>query len=224
MATFQAAAADTSSLAWAQRNSTTWNKGTSKGAMQGLYTTGTASLSLSRVGLMVFSGLGNAVKGKAIQSIGLAFKFDSAGYDSNSKVLGLYKARWQYINESISGAQQIGDALGSLTGHFYNDIVGFDFSASQNTTLFNNMKSYFAEGNSALVCYSGESAKGGNNNYSYNYLRITRAEIYVTYEDTSTVKYYDGSSWKDCNAYYYDGSNWKLCNPYYHNGSSWVQV
>lgn len=224
MATFSGAAASNSTLAYAQRNSTSWKKGTSNGAMQGLYTTGSASLGLSRVGIMVFSGLGNAVKGKTIQSIGIAFKCAASGYDNNSKVMGLYKARWQYINENVSGAQQIGDALGNLTGHFYNDTIGFDLNASQNTALFNNMKAYFSAGNSALVCYSGESKKGGSHNYSHNYMKITRAEIYVTYLDGGIVKYYTGSTWQDCTPYYYDGSSWKQCTPYYYDGSAWKQM
>ena len=57
MTTFSGAAASASTLAYAQRNSTSWHTGTSNGAMQGLYTTGSASLGLSRVGIMVFSGL-----------------------------------------------------------------------------------------------------------------------------------------------------------------------
>lgn len=224
MATVQYTAASSSTLAYARRNSTSWTTGE---ASQGLYTTSSASLSYSRVGLMVFSGLGDAVKGKTITNIGLAFKASSSGYDNNSKVLGLYKARWQYINTSISGAQQIGDAIGNLTGHYYNAIVTYDLSASStgnNLTVFNNLKSYFEEGNSALVCYSGESSKGGSNNYSYNYMKITNAQVSITYLDAGVVKYYTGSTWQDCNAYYYDGSAWKLVAPYYYDGSAWKLV
>lgn len=227
MGTFSYTAQSSSTIGYARSNSTTWNTGTSNGAMQGIYTTGTASSGLSRVGIMVFSGLGDAVNGKTITGIGLAFKCAASGYDNNSKVLGLYKARWQYINTGISGAQQVGDAIGNLTGHFYNATVSYNLSASStgdNLTVFNNMKTYFESGNSALVCYSGESSKGGSHNYSYNYLKITTAAITVTYLDAGIVKYYTGSTWQDCNAYYYDDSAWKLVAPYYYDGSAWKLV
>ena len=55
-------------------------------------------------------------------------------------------------------------------------------------------------------------------------MKITRAEIYVTYLDGGIVKYYTGSTWQDCTPYYYDGSSWKQCTPYYYDGSAWKQM
>jgi hypothetical protein len=40
----------------------------------------------------------------------------------------------------------------------------------------------------------------------------------------STVKYYDGSTWKDCEVYYHNGSNWQQCEVQYHNGSGWQSI
>lgn len=39
----------------------------------------------------------------------------------------------------------------------------------------------------------------------------------------STIRYYDGSSWKQAIIYYYNGTNWVECTPYYYNGSKWQQ-
>ena len=53
-------------------------------------------------------------------------------------------------------------------------------------------------------------------------------DVYTTltlgYGAGGTVKYFDGSQWKDCETYYYDGSNWKACEAYYHDGSNWKTI
>ena len=64
MATFTATANSNTTIGYAQYGSTTWNRGTTNGACQGAYQ-GT-SASRSRVGVMVFSGAGAALKGKII--------------------------------------------------------------------------------------------------------------------------------------------------------------
>ena len=62
MATFTATANSNTTIGYAQYGSTTWDRGTTNGACQGAYQ-GT-SASRSRVGVMVFSGAGAALKGK----------------------------------------------------------------------------------------------------------------------------------------------------------------
>ena len=39
----------------------------------------------------------------------------------------------------------------------------------------------------------------------------------------NTIRYYDGSEWKQAIVYYYNGVNWVECTPYYYDGSSWIQ-
>lgn len=53
--------------------------------------------------------------------------------------------------------------------------------------------------------------------------RNTVGSITLTIQQSSTVKYWDGSSWISCIAYYWDGSSWVECVPKYYNGSAWVE-
>lgn len=209
MATFTATADSSSTIGFATYNSSSWQTGSSNGACQGIYTTSSASSSLSRVGVMVFSGLGAAVNGRNISSITLKITTSSSGNDSSSKVLTLHKAKTQSLSTSIKGSEQVGDTLGTLTGHFYGTTLTFTLSSSSNASLFSAMKAYFESGNSVLVCYNGESSKLNNNDYSTHYLRITSITATVEYS-AATAYYYDGSNWKTAEAvYYYDGSVWK---------------
>ena len=41
---------------------------------------------------------------------------------------------------------------------------------------------------------------------------------------TFTVKYYNGTEWKDCEVYYYDGIDWKQCEVQYYNENSWETI
>ena len=50
----------------------------------------------------------------------------------------------------------------------------------------------------------------------YAYVNITTG--------SNIVRYFDGSSWKDCEVYYFDGSSWKTCEAYYYDGSSWKTI
>ena len=52
-------------------------------------------------------------------------------------------------------------------------------SATSNAALFEAMKDYFAEGNSALVLYNGETSSSSG--YSSNYARVTTCVLTVTY-------------------------------------------
>lgn len=212
-------------IGYARYNSTTWNTGSSYGAMQGLYTTSSSSLkSYNRIGVMVFNNVGTDMSGKNITNIQLQFVCAGSGYDSASKVLSLYSARRAGLVTGITGEQQIGTALGTLTGRFYNTTLTFQLNSSTNSSLYTNLRNFILGGGYTLACYSGETSKGGSHNYSYNYLKITSATMTVTYDDAAPIKYYDGSAWKDCYAYYYDGSAWKLCDPYYYDGSAWKRV
>lgn len=65
--TFTATANSNNTIGYALYGSTTWNKGSSNGACQGAYQGTTAEK--SRVGVMIFSGAGTALRGKVIQSI-----------------------------------------------------------------------------------------------------------------------------------------------------------
>ena len=196
MATFTATANSNSTIGYAQYGSTTWNRGTTNGACQGAYQ-GT-SASRSRVGVMVFSGAGAALKGKIITQITLKITCSAAGSGSSSKKLSFRRANYQSLQTGVTGSAQVGAALGTLTGKFYNNTVTHTLNASTNAVLFEAMKDYFAEGNCVLVLYNGETSSSSG--YSSNYARVTSCTITVTYMD-ATVWYRDGSTWKQSGKY-----------------------
>ena len=219
MATFTATANSNTTIGYAQYGSTTWNRGTTNGACQGAYQ-GT-SASRSRVGVMVFSGAGAALKGKIITQITLRITCSAAGSGSSSKKLSFRRANYQTLQTGITGAAQVGAALGVLSGKFYNNTVTHTLSATSNAALFEAMKDYFAEGNSALVLYNGETSSSSG--YSSNYARVTTCVLTVTYMD-ATVWYHDGSTWKQCTVWYRNGGAWVQVVPYYRNGGTWIRV
>ena len=94
-------------------------------------------------------------------------------------------------------------------------------NASTNAALFEAMKGYFAEGNSVLVLYNGETSSSSS--YSSNYARVTTCVLTVTYMD-ATVWYRDGSTWRQCTVWYRNGGSWVQVVPYYRNGGTWIRV
>lgn len=91
--TFTTTANGSSTIGYALYGSSTWNTGSSNGACQGAYQ-GT-SASSSRVGIMVFTNAGTALKGKVIQSIKFSITCSAAGSSSSSKVLTFKQAKYQ---------------------------------------------------------------------------------------------------------------------------------
>ena len=220
MATFTATANSNSTIGYAQYGSTTWNRGTTNGACQGAYQ-GT-SASRSRVGVMVFSGAGAALKGKIITQITLQHHLlcrRARAAPPRSCPSGAPTTR--RCRPAFAGSAQVGAALGTLTGKFYNNTVTHTLSATSNAALFEAMKTYFAEGNSALVLYNGETSSSSG--YSSNYARVTSCTITVTYIH-ATVWYRDGSTWKQCTVWYRNGGAWVQVVPYYRNGGTWIRV
>lgn len=219
MATFTATAGSSTTIGYAQYGSTSWSTGTTNGACQGAYQ-GTAS-SNSRVGVMVFSGAGAALQGKVIQSMTLKITCSGAGSAKTDKVLSFRKALYQFLKTGIKGSAQVGNALGTLTGKFYDNTVIHTLSASSNTALFNAMKDYFTTGNSVLVVYNGETSSSSG--YSSNYARITTVVLTVTYFE-ATVWYNNGGTWMQCTVWYCNGGTGVQCAPYYNSGGSWIRV
>ena len=115
MATFTATANSNTTIGYAQYGSTTWNRGTTNGACQGAYQ-GT-SASRSRVGVMVFSGAGAALKGKIITQITLRITCSAAGSGSSSKKLSFRRSNYQTLQTGIRGSAQVGAALGLIGVH-----------------------------------------------------------------------------------------------------------
>ena len=134
MGTFSATANSSSTIGYAQYGSSSWSTGSSSGACQGAYQGTTAAK--SRVGVMVFSGVGAALKGKLIQSITLTITSSGAGSGSSSKKLTFCQANYQSLNTGVRGSAQVGATLGTLTGKFYSNTVTHTLNASSNAALF----------------------------------------------------------------------------------------
>jgi len=109
--TFTATANNNSTIGYALYGSTTWNKGTSNGACQGAYQGTTASK--SRVGVMIFTGAGEALAGKVIQKIVFSITCSSAGSSSSSKKLTFKTANHQTVTSGLKGSDMVGTALGT---------------------------------------------------------------------------------------------------------------
>jgi hypothetical protein len=219
MPTFSATANSSSTIGYAQYGSTSWSTGSSSGACQGAYQ-GT-SASNSRVGVMVFSGAGAALQGKIISQITLSITSSAAGSSSSSKVLSFRRANYQTLQTGIRGSDQVGTALGTLTGTFYNNTATHTLNASSNASLFAAVRDYLLAGNSALVLYNGETSSSSG--YSTNYARVTSCTMTVTYID-ATVWYRNGSTWTQCTVWYCLNGTWIQCVPWYNSGGTWIRV
>lgn len=217
MPTFTATANSSSTIGYAQYGSTVWNTGSSNGASQGAYQN--TSPSGSRVGVMLFSGAGAALKGKIITQIILNITCSAAGSSASNKVLSFRKAVYQTLPSGILGSAQVGAALGTLTGTFYGNTDTHTLSGSSNATLFDAIKAYLAAGNSALVLYNGETST--STSYSANYARVTSCTITVIFRD-ALVWYRKGSTWIRCAVWYRYNGVWVQCVPWYRSGNTWV--
>ena len=154
MGTFSATANSSSTIGYAQYGSSSWSTGSSSGACQGAYQGTTAAK--SRVGVMVFSGAGAALKGKLIQSITLTITSSGAGSGSSSKKLTFCQANYQSLNTGVRGSAQVGATMGVLIGKFYSNTVTHTLNASSNAALFAAMKAYFE---AAIRCWCCTTAK-----------------------------------------------------------------
>jgi len=219
MATFTFTASSASTIGYAQYGSSTWNTGSSNGASQGAYQATTSSG--SRVGVMVFSGAGAALKGKIISQITLRITCSAAGSSASNKVLSFRKANYQTLQTGITGSAQVGTALGTLTGTFYDNTVTHTLNATTNAALFEAIRTYLIAGNSALVLYNGETSTASG--YSTNYARVTTCIITVTYMD-ATVWYRNGSTWQQCTVWYCLNGTWIQCVPWHNSGGTWIRV
>lgn len=134
MATFTATANSSTTIGYAQYGSGSWYKGSSNGACQGAYQ-GTAA-SNSRVGVMVFTNAGTTLQGKVITQIVFSITCSGAGSGKDDKVLSFRKAVYQSLKTDVKGSAQVGDALGTLTGKFYDNTALHTLSESSNVSFF----------------------------------------------------------------------------------------
>jgi hypothetical protein len=216
MSYFTTSANTNTTIGYAKKGSDNWNVGTSNGAMQGAYK-GTKDTD-SRVGVMVFSGAGAALKGKNIKRITMKIVAGASGSGASDKVLTFHKARYQYLNTSVYGGSQVGDLLGTITGEFFNNTQTVWLDETYNTALFNALCAYFKEGNSAITLFNGETSSSSG--YSDNYARITSCTITVEY--SSGVMYvYKNGAWVKCSVWVRKNGTWVRVKPYFYKNGEW---
>lgn len=73
-----------------------------------------------------------------------------------------------------------------------------------------------------LTTNGGSNVSQSGNSITF---KMPAADVTVnaTFERVSTVKYYDGSAWQECDIYYYDGTDWQEVIPYWYDGSNWQE-
>ena len=49
-------------------------------------------------------------------------------------------------------------------------------------------------------------------------------DLNLVYSAGATVRYHNGTEWKECEVYYHTGSEWKQCEVNYHDGSAWKTI
>ncbi len=215
MSIFSAVANNGSTIGWVRYGYSDWETGYDNGARQGAYHA--TSTKYSRVGVMVFSGAGDALKGKSIKRITMQITTSSAGYN-NSKTITFHRANYQYMYTGGNGSAQVGDTLGTLKGVFYKSTLTFTLDETQNAELFNNLAAYFREGNSALSIYNGETSS--STGYSANYLCVNQCSITVEYS-SGTVYYRKNGAWVKCSPYVRKNGEWVKCIPYCRKNGEW---
>ena len=175
-------------------------------------------------GIMVFQGAGSKLKGRNIDSISFTFKFAQAGryLGGAYKKLKIHESAYQDIDTSRSAVLYLNKnkILGSLDVIGYETTESFTLDANNNTALFNNLKNYFYNGNSAVIIYNDDDTS--TDSYSRHFLQILEATITVNYDGGESVVYIsNGTTFEAYQIYIDNGTSWDLYAPYIDNGSGW---
>ena len=192
-------------------------------AFQGNIATDGALYTDHTFGVIVFNGAGAALKDKNITSIELTFSFSPAGryLGGAYKTLKIHNSWYQDIDTSRYAVWYLDDMklLGSLNVIGYDSIETFKLDESNNTTLFNNLKDYLSNGNSAIIIYNDDDTT--TDFYSRHYLEAYQITIKVTYDDEGVVYIDNGTTFEAYQIYIDNGTSWDLYVPYIDNGSGW---
>lgn len=220
MASFTATANSDTTIGYTREDYANWQKGPTNGATQGGHVVIPGK---SYVGFILFPGAGAALKDANIQDITLTITTNYSGTQDGNSTITIHKSNYQEFQTGAQpnnwGSAYVGDTLGTLTGNFYKNTTTHKLNSTTNSALFNALKTYFSQGNSAITIYNGETTTTQQG--TANYITITSCTLSVN--TGGVLYYYDGSKWVECFPYYYDGSKWIQCIPYYYDGSEWIQ-
>lgn len=175
-------------------------------------------------------------------------------YSSNSPDIDNMLIKWQNKDQTVSSfvksAIDAGYLIGTPLAYFD---TSFTFSSteqemdlvlnSSNSTItitdagkdINNWapKGYQVQNghglflgfyNTATNFWSDTGTQQGLNWGVYNSTKCTPYAYVDVTVGRNTVKYYDGSAWRDCEVHYYNGSGWQPCEVQYYNGSGWKPI
>ena len=141
------------------------------------------------VGIIHFSGM--SLANKVITGITLTVTSAKSGHGaSHTKTVYMRKSKYQAVaREGITGANYVGDALGTFDGSFYDNTTSYAMSG----TLFTNMAAYIQAGNNTFTIYN-PSPSSTASGYSYNYFQWTAVTMTVSYEEAASVPTTSASS------------------------------
>lgn len=133
------------------------------------------------VGIICFSGMN--LTNKVITGITWQTTSAGAGYGAGTtKTVYLRKSNYQNASTSVTGANYVGDALGTFTGSFYNNTTSYNLTG----TLLTNMAAYISAGNNTFTIYN-PSPSATSYGYSKNHLQWSDVTITVTYQEAVSV-------------------------------------
>lgn len=126
-----------------------------------------------------------------ITQIQMQITFTASGGDS-SKYFTMYKSAKSSISGTIASMR--GDSIGAvLISGAYNATRTITFSATENSGIFNTLKTYFSAGNRILIIYVPTS-RGSYGSYDYDYLTANAITLTLTYNHTRSEGTLENSS------------------------------
>ena len=139
------------------------------------------------VGIVSFPGLNLSMK--AVSEIQFTITADKFGANA-SKTAYLRKSNFQEPNASgKTGAEYVGDALGTFNGTFYNNTVTYPITGS----LFVAMSIYIAQGGNTFTLYNPNPVASANG-YSTNYFQWSAVTLTVTYDEPASIPTFSTST------------------------------
>lgn len=130
------------------------------------------------VGIVHFPGMNLA--NKLITSIVLNIYSEKAGYGAAiTKTVYLRRANYQEASrDEVTGADYVGEALGTFTGSFYDNLTSYSLTGD----LFSAMAAYLAAGNNTFTLYNPAPVQTSQG-YSQNYLMWSDVTITIAYDE-----------------------------------------
>ena len=137
--------------------------------------------SYNYVGIICFSSMN--LTGKVITGVSLTVHAQQSGPGAvHTKTVYWRKAQYQEVSKSgVTGANYVGDALGTFTGSFYNNTTTNTLSG----TVLTNTANYIALGNNTFTLYN-PSPSQTEEGYSSNYLIWDSVTMTVTYQESAS--------------------------------------